>query len=49
MYEIGMEEEGKDRERKRWGIGNFWNRIFIFVIRNPKARRANNALCIAKT
>jgi hypothetical protein len=46
MDERDMEEEGKDKKRKGWGIGkniNFWNCIFMFVIRNPKARRANKA------
>jgi hypothetical protein len=43
-----MEEEGDDRKRKGRGIGrkkyiHFWNCIFMFVIRNPKARRTNNA------
>jgi hypothetical protein len=42
-----MEEEGEDRKRKGRGIGrknvHFWNCIFMLVIRNPKAPRANNA------
>jgi hypothetical protein len=47
MDERDMEEEGKDKKRKGWGIGkniNFCNCIFMFVIRNPKAQRANKAL-----
>jgi hypothetical protein len=49
MDERNMEEEGKDRKRKGWRIGknvNFWNCIFMFVIRNRKARRADKALLI---
>jgi hypothetical protein len=47
MDERDMEEEGKDRKRMGWGIEknvNFWNSIFTFVIRNPNAWRANEAL-----
>jgi hypothetical protein len=47
MVERDMEEAGKGRKRKGWGIGKkiiFGIVIFLFVIRNPKARRANKAL-----
>jgi hypothetical protein len=44
-----MEEEGDDRKRKGRGIGrkkyiHFWNCIFMFVIRNPKARRSEGQI-----
>jgi hypothetical protein len=42
MDERVMEEEGKDRKRKRWEIGKkrliFGIVIFMFVIKNPKSR-----------
>jgi hypothetical protein len=38
MDERGMNEKGKHRKRKVFGIV-----IFMFVIRIPKARRANKA------
>jgi hypothetical protein len=47
MDERDMEEEGKDRKGKGWGIGKkiaFGIVIFIFGIENPKARRANKAV-----
>jgi hypothetical protein len=47
MEERHMEEEGKNRKRKGWGLEKkmqiFGIIIFMFVIRNPKARRANKA------
>jgi hypothetical protein len=43
-----MEEEGMDRKRKEWGIRRKMLifgivDILIFLIRNPKVRRANKA------
>jgi hypothetical protein len=42
MDERVMEEEGKDRKRKRWEIGKkrliFGIVIFMFVIKNPKSQ-----------
>jgi hypothetical protein len=46
MKEIYLEQKGKNREGKEWGIEIhyfFWNCCFILkenIIRNPKARRA---------
>jgi hypothetical protein len=57
MDERDMEEEGKNRKRKEWGIGKnvifFGIVIFMFFFngfRNPKACRPKKAylLCIMK-
>jgi hypothetical protein len=47
MDERNIEEERKNRKGKGWRIGKmliFGIIIFVFVIKNPKAWRANKAL-----